>query len=210
MSCVIRREDLPDFARYLTFNGAIIEDVTNPWEVLRYHMPRVGVIVIYQNSEGELTIPPAAVKHYQQFKRGKFIDHATEPSKRKGKLSGQQKNGLRARLKERDGDVCCVCGQDLDGDETIEHWLSVTDGGVHTPANLALAHRSCNEMLGSLPVNIKVKFVLEIAEIVRNLPDGEKFDPERHVPHLVNRCKQLRAEKMRARAEAEEPELADG
>ena len=126
MSCVVTREDLLDFARYLSFNGAVFEDVTNPWEALRYRMPRSDTsIVIYQNPKGELTIPPAAAKHYQQFKRGKFIDQNEDeqPIKRRARLSPQRKNDLRTILKERDGDVCCVCGQALDGDETIEHWL---------------------------------------------------------------------------------------
>jgi len=200
VSVSMRRADLDDFARYLTFNGATIEEPTNQWEVLRYRMPRVGTIVIYTNARGELTIPPAASKHFMAFKRGRFIE-PEEPIgevKRKSKLSGSRRHDLRTILKLRDGEWCCVCGQALDGDETIEHWLSQDHGGIHVPANLALAHKACNALLDNLPVIQKFKFIMEIRTIVSRLAPDEKFDPERHAHHLLSLSRKLKSQRSRA------------
>ena len=64
---------------------------------------------------------------------------------------------LRARLRRRDGDLCCWCHKPMlfaDGKPgvqwsplfaTIEHIIPRCSGGSDDEDNLALAHRLCNQ-----------------------------------------------------------------
>lgn len=62
-----------------------------------------------------------------------------------------------ARLAERDGWTCWLCGGDIDPTATvsspwratIDHLVPRSRGGGHEPANLRLAHRRCNTRRGS-------------------------------------------------------------
>jgi len=61
----------------------------------------------------------------------------------------------RRYLKERDGEDCWLCGQDLNDDATVEHLHSRALGGTDSLDNLALVHERCNRLLGHLPVTVK-------------------------------------------------------
>jgi len=71
----------------------------------------------------------------------------------------QKKRASRVRtLRSRDGDGCFYCGRVMEsGDLTLEHLLSIKDGGTSNLANLVLAHRRCNEIAGDLPIIAKIK-----------------------------------------------------
>jgi hypothetical protein len=64
---------------------------------------------------------------------------------------------VRARLIDRDGPVCWICGGEVDldvpptapGAPTVDHVLPRARGGSSDPANLRLAHRRCNGRRGS-------------------------------------------------------------
>lgn len=75
---------------------------------------------------------------------------ATNPS--------QKKRSSRLRsLRARDGSNCFYCGDALENEDvTLEHLLSEKDGGTSRLANLALAHKKCNELAADLPVVEKV------------------------------------------------------
>lgn len=51
---------------------------------------------------------------------------------------------------ERDGLICQICGQPVDPqDLTLDHIYPQVRGGTHEPANLRVAHRSCNSKKGA-------------------------------------------------------------
>jgi 5-methylcytosine-specific restriction endonuclease McrA len=64
---------------------------------------------------------------------------------------------LRQRLRERDGDLCWLCGKPMVFDSrknkpdaaTIDHIVPQSHGGQTTMANLRLAHKLCNNRRGS-------------------------------------------------------------
>ena len=70
----------------------------------------------------------------------------------------QKKRSSRLRsLRARDGSNCFYCGAALEDENvTLEHLLSEKDGGSSRLANLALAHKKCNELAADLPVVEKV------------------------------------------------------
>ena len=64
---------------------------------------------------------------------------------------------MRARLIDRDGPLCWICGEQVDldvpptapGAPTVDHVLPRARGGSNDPSNLRLAHRRCNGRRGS-------------------------------------------------------------
>jgi 5-methylcytosine-specific restriction endonuclease McrA len=71
----------------------------------------------------------------------------------------QKKRASRLRaLRLRDGSECFYCGVSMESEDiTLEHLLSLKDGGATNLANLVLAHRHCNEKAADLPVIAKIK-----------------------------------------------------
>lgn len=150
------------FARYLASGGAEIRELTNPWELIRYKLPECGMLVVYQNAKGKLTIPQQTMEHYKLFQQNKpLIKHS-----RKG---ADFKAFIVPKLIERDGDTCCLCGYFLNGDITLEHFLNVSDGGTNRIANLGLAHEACNQLLGNQSVMAKVRLRDKIMERTKGI-----------------------------------------
>lgn len=56
-------------------------------------------------------------------------------------------------LMDRDGTNCCLCGQPLGDDVTLEHHTPLSRGGTHTKKNLGLAHNICNCRKGRLTLS---------------------------------------------------------
>lgn len=66
----------------------------------------------------------------------------------------------------RDGKECFFCGIDLPKDElTIEHLLSVEDGGSHKMNNLCLSCKTCNTEVIGMSVVKKFKYREEMREV---------------------------------------------
>lgn len=141
------------FCSFLIENGAKILDPTNPWEVLRYKLEGAGTVVIYKKASGALNIPQTAQEHLSCFEKGRAIERKERPGKR-------HKEQLIERLLDRDGPNCCICGKPLGDDITIEHWVSIKDGGNNSLANLGLAHEACNQAVDSKPVVEKVRIAM--------------------------------------------------
>lgn len=59
------------------------------------------------------------------------------------------------RILARDGDNCCYCKRPLGDDMTLEHRVAQSRGGTDDLGNLKLAHASCNQEVGNLPVDMK-------------------------------------------------------
>ena len=62
---------------------------------------------------------------------------------------------IRSALRERDGEGCWLCREELGDDCTVEHKQPLSRDGTWAFANLALAHSSCNRLLGNAPAHIK-------------------------------------------------------
>lgn len=56
--------------------------------------------------------------------------------------------GDRQRIYEAQGGCCLYCGQPLDGDCTVDHFIPLSQGGEHAPGNIVLACRACNSSKG--------------------------------------------------------------
>ena len=108
-------KQLAKFSSFLIENGAVIQDPTNTWEVLRYKLAGSGTVIIHRNARGDLTIPDDARHHLDCFKAGKTIERKQRPG-------SDHKQRLVTHLLARDGDVCCICGKPLGDDITIERW----------------------------------------------------------------------------------------
>jgi 5-methylcytosine-specific restriction endonuclease McrA len=51
---------------------------------------------------------------------------------------------------ERDGWVCGICGDDVEPDDaSLDHIVSMSNGGSHTYDNVQCAHTACNVRKGN-------------------------------------------------------------
>lgn len=86
----------------------------------------------------------------------------------------QKKRAARIRsLLARDGGDCFYCGLDLRDDVSLEHLLALADGGTWRLANLALAHRKCNELAADLAVVEKVRLRERLRASAGTLAKGD-------------------------------------
>lgn len=81
-----------------------------------------------------------------------------------------------ARIRERDGDLCCYCGEPMVFDRpgrmpawqwgtqparaTLEHVIDRQHGGTNSPDNLRLAHGRCNNGRNYVPPEEKRRQLL--------------------------------------------------
>lgn len=142
---------IPKFKAWLESQGSEVMQPTNQYEVLRFRC-RDGVGVIYQGKKGLSVNNDIVNEAWDCFTSRKSWKGKGKPSKRKnGSLYKRQ-------LLDRDGNECFYCGDPMENDEmTIEHILSVNQGGPMRLENLALAHKACNQLAGHMPVIEKIK-----------------------------------------------------
>ena len=168
-------DQIDAFARYLAASGAEIRELTNPWELIRYKLPECGMLVVYQNAKGKITVPPVTMEHYALFRQNK-------PLVKHGRKGADFKAFIVPKLLERDGDTCVLCGYFLNGDITLEHFLNVSDGGTNRIANLGLAHERCNRLLGDLSIMEKIR----LRDIIRErMKDVAPWDDVPDVAELL-------------------------
>jgi 5-methylcytosine-specific restriction endonuclease McrA len=157
-------QSLEKFREFLVQHGAIIEDPTNPWEVLRFRTAN-GISVIYTNKKGKLTFTgesSAAHQAYNNSGSWRAVDRNRQNLKNK-----------KAKLAARDGKKCFFHGEELAFHElTIEHLLNVSHGGTDHESNLCLACEPCNSAVGNWPLTKKMlwrdqKLNKDEAEIVK-------------------------------------------
>ena len=135
------------FTEWLRDNGALIQEPTNPYEVLRYKL-HDATHVIYRNKAGRLTITEAINAQIRAFDAGVSASRA--------RPSGKRRAAIIETLLIRDGDTCCICGDFLGDDITVEHFLPKAAGGSNDKRNLGLAHGRCNTAVGSRSVIEKI------------------------------------------------------
>ncbi len=160
------------FSEWIEANGGRVLNLTNEWEVLRYKMPEKSPLVVYRNKAGKLNIPDDTWSHYQAFLAGapaSFVTRAT----------GKKRSRLVANLLARDGETCCLCGQFLNDDITVEHFLEIDAGGSNDPRNLGLAHKCCNSAVGRASVVEKIKCREAMIAQQETVPPWEFIEPAR-------------------------------
>ena len=62
---------------------------------------------------------------------------------------------------ERDGDTCFYCGKPLENYCTVEHILSISNGGTNSIENLVLSHDKCNREAKSLSCYEKMNLAVK-------------------------------------------------
>lgn len=142
--------DLEKLQRWLMDRGAEILPPTNEYEALRFKGREVGVIY----TSGKVS--------------GNYVNHTIECFRKNKKWWGKPKSEPRKTsyqkekkaLINRDGTICFYCGLEMNDDITIEHLISLSSGGKNTYANMVLCHYECNNTVGNLPLNEKVKIAI--------------------------------------------------
>lgn len=139
---------------FLEKGGAQILDPTNPWELARFRTDD-GISVIYQNRKGGVSY---SNEHAHNAYTAFNDDKKWSATKQKDRIKRKTVEEL---LVERDGATCFFCGTTdftaTNGKPTLEHLLSISEGGNNHLSNLVLACETCNKAAGSLPIIEKVK-----------------------------------------------------
>ena len=141
--------DFEKFGEWVVAQGGEVRAPTSEWELMRYHLPELGVLVVYVNGKGRVRISEKTQEHIKLYEANKPLGIAKRPS------SGKVKQTFRDALSSRDGRQCWFCG-DNDADLTLEHLLSISHGGSNHLSNLVLACGPCNRHVGNSPIVNKV------------------------------------------------------
>lgn len=151
----IDKKNAKKFEEFLQAGGAEILKTTNPWELARFKTAN-GICVVYQKANGKASYSNEhAHTAYTAFlERRKWT--AGEISQR------IKRKTVEELLFERDGHQCFFCGlifltTDPADRPTLEHLLSISDGGNNHLSNLCLAHERCNKEAANLSIVEKVK-----------------------------------------------------
>lgn len=169
------------FLAYVREQGGEVLTPTNEWELARYRAAwrgtdQIAVHIVYTKANGRLTFTGGSEGHYRAFQAGtqmKDLPSVKKP-KPKAKASFPDKAKLRARLIERDGEVCWFCGCFMPpDDQTIEHLVAKSNGGLNGLDNYALAHAECNRNAGNLPLVEKIALRQALRDERADLPPWE-------------------------------------
>lgn len=151
--CDLSVRRLAAFKNFLNRSGAEIFASPNPYEVLRFRAGQ-GMATIYRNGAGKLKFVGAVGDPWRAF----VMNLPFRGASKSARAVGDERAEIVATLIDRDGRQCFYCPNSIaSGLETIEHLVPVTSGGPDHLANLALAHRHCNELAGVLSVFEKIK-----------------------------------------------------
>ena len=137
---------------FLELGGADIIPQTNEYEIARFKTVN-GVCVIYRNKKGKCSYSnDFARAAWEAFLGGKKW-HASKMFVRTARTKVENK------LLRRDGNECFFCGVTFSDEvpPTLEHLLSIADGGNNHASNLALCCEPCNKEVGDLPITQKIK-----------------------------------------------------
>lgn len=139
------------FAEWIDAQGWQRAAPTNDWELLRYKSV-AGWNIVYRTKKGGITWTGNSREDYRLFQNGPDADKPTA-------LTSTQRKSLRKKLLKRDGCACWYCTEFFTEDDfaTIEHLVPRSEGGGHQPANLVLAHKSCNKKADNAPLAHKIE-----------------------------------------------------
>lgn len=134
---------LDKFKRWIENRGGTIEPTTNEYELVRFRGTQVGII--YKSGRPSGTFANDTI---HDFRSGGNWRGQPLSSNRKGSYTKH-----RERLFKRDGGNCWFCGEHMEVDDmTVEHLVSLTQGGRNVLANMVLTHQACNAKLGNRPL----------------------------------------------------------
>lgn len=140
---------------FLKASGAEILEPTNQYEVVRFKTMN-GVSVIYTGKRGYSFTGEAKEAVEAMKKKNTWTIESNGMKKKKKAI---------AAIIERDGQNCFYCSCKLHKPNsgllptmTIEHLLSVADGGNNNVSNLVLACKPCNTAVADSPIIEKVKY----------------------------------------------------
>lgn len=179
----IIEESVDEFKEWLVSRGFIFQNPTSKYEVFRAIIPKgmrsifgknqSQVLVLYRKQSGRLTLTDPIRWYFGEFQK----EGSDSSLKKVARQNSKRKRSLMNRLLDRDGYGCWYCGQL--GEDTLEHLLSVKDGGVNTMANCVRAHKDCNNLAGSRSIAEKVALRDQIrAELEgADLPPWDYFEP---------------------------------
>lgn len=161
---------LTAFKNFLNQSGAEIFSSPNAYEVLRFRAAG-EMATIYRNGAGKLKFVGPVRPAWAAF-----VGNLPFRARPRINLARRDRRAeLVAALTERDGSCCFFCRLTIpDGLETIEHLVARTSGGPDHLANMALAHRRCNERAGTLSLleKIRLREELTIGAGLRGPADG--------------------------------------
>lgn len=125
---------------------------TNEYELARIKHAD-GTFVIYRNGKGQISFSDSVGRKAWMAFREKRRFSLTRRHRR------SKSEALVKRLIDRDGNVCFFCGCEFceDVPPTLEHLLSIAQGGNNKIANLVLACEPCNQEAGSMAIASKIK-----------------------------------------------------
>lgn len=92
-------------------------------------------------------------RQYNKEWRARRQKQIRETHENKGLLPGKERKEIkRIEIFERDGWVCHICGKDIDPalkhpdawSASVDHVVSLANGGTHTRDNMAASHLQCN------------------------------------------------------------------
>lgn len=143
--------NLDKFKNWLLDKGCEILPPTNDFEAIRFKGSQTGVL--YTSGRVSNPYTRGAIEAYQT--RSKWDGGPIKVGRHAG-YSKQKK-----ALLKRDGDKCFFCGLPMDDDITVEHLISLANGGLNTLSNMVLAHEKCNQDAGTLPIYQKVQLAIK-------------------------------------------------
>lgn len=140
------------FNAFLQLGGAEMLLLTNEFEIARFKTVN-GVCVVYRNKKGKFSFGNEFAKAAFDAFLGAKKWHASKMFVRTARAKVENK------LLRRDGNECFYCGTVFTEEKppTLEHLLSIADGGNNHVSNLALCCETCNFAAASKPIVEKIK-----------------------------------------------------
>ena len=140
------------FIEWLRREGAEVLAPTNAYEVARF-IAHGGTHVIYEGRRG-ISANGFAWTCFNAFNEKRHVDMGITKKQRNGTLK------TKCALRERDGEMCFFCFEKMpESDMSIEHLVSIQNGGPNHMDNLVLAHKKCNRQADNHPLKYKIEIV---------------------------------------------------
>lgn len=172
VTAAVFRQRWPRFKAWLEEHGSEVRVTATRFELARFTTD-VGVGIIYLNRFGQITswIGGADGAWDAYIRNGSWrAREATPRDRSKGRKAADWRD-----LSHRDGPSCVYCGAALtQATASIDHVVSVTNGGPDNLANKVLACREHNAIGGALPLVGKVRAIIahETAKAIRRIEVG--------------------------------------
>jgi 5-methylcytosine-specific restriction endonuclease McrA len=141
--------NIDKFKTFLKISGAELQKTTNEYELVRFRTIN-GVSVVYKGKRG-YSFTGEAQEAFDAMRKSTVWTIMPRGLKEK-------KQTQKALLK-RDGTRCFYCNVITTVEtRTIEHLLSVSNGGNNNLANLVISCKSCNQAVGDIPILEKIAY----------------------------------------------------